>query len=74
MCAGLSASVFTSLYVGFLAQDPMAFLLFLAVTPSLIILVTQVFLNHVPFIQESELRMDTGRLPVSLSLGSGSVP
>lgn len=56
--------MFTSLYVGFLPDNAMAYLLFLAVTPSLIILATQLFLNHVPFIQESELRMDTGRLPL----------
>ena len=57
---GLSASVFTSLYIGFLAPDAMAYLQFLAVTPSIIIVITQFFLNHVPFIQASEIQQDTG--------------
>eukprot|EP00884_Botryococcus_braunii_P017132 jgi/Botrbrau1/4101/Bobra.152_3s0049.1 len=53
-CVGLSASVFTSIYVGFFQPDALDFLLFLAVAPALVNLLCLPFINRVPFPQASE--------------------
>ena len=48
---GLSASIYTTLYVAFLEPDEPKFLLMLAIGPSLIALCVAPFINFVPFIQ-----------------------
>lgn len=45
---GLSASVFTSLYVGVFAPDALSYLLFLALGPAALIAACSFFINHVP--------------------------
>jgi hypothetical protein len=59
-CAGLSASVFTSIYMAFFEGSAVSFLLFLAVAPTSMVLVTACFMNHVPFRQATESHEDTG--------------
>ena len=61
--AGLSGAVFTSLYVGFLQPDTLAFLLFIAVTPTVVVLIAACFVNFVPFVQDREVATDTGATP-----------
>ncbi|KFM24561.1 putative MFS-type transporter YhjX [Auxenochlorella protothecoides] len=55
-CEGLSASVFTAIYLGVFAPHAKPFLLFMAVAPAVIDLVGTLFVGHVPFIQHSELK------------------
>jgi MFS family permease len=52
---GLSASVYTAAYSGLFQPRADHFILFLAVVPSLVSLVGLLFINHVPFIQRSEI-------------------
>lgn len=48
---GLSASVYTAIYVAFLDPHSLTFLLLLGILPSLLALVCALFINKVPFIQ-----------------------
>lgn len=48
---GLSASIYTAIYVAFLDPDSVTFLLLLAILPSLLALCCVPFINKVPFIQ-----------------------
>lgn len=48
---GLSASIYTAIYVAFLDPDSVTFLLLLAILPSLLALICVPFINKVPFIQ-----------------------
>ena len=48
---GLSASIYTAIYVAFLDPDSVTFLLLLAILPSLLALCCVLFINKVPFIQ-----------------------
>ncbi len=48
---GLSASIYTAIYVAFLDPDSVTFLLLLAILPSLLALLCVPFINKVPFIQ-----------------------
>ena len=57
---GLSASVFTSLYLAFFQEDVIAYLLFLAVVPSATNLLFAFFINFVPFEQSGETPATTG--------------
>ncbi|KAK9815489.1 hypothetical protein WJX72_004521 [[Myrmecia] bisecta] len=57
-CVGLSASVFTTLYVAFFQPDAVRFLVFLAVAPAAVGLAALPFINYVPFIQSSELESE----------------
>jgi hypothetical protein len=59
VCAGLSGAVYTSLYVGFLQPDTLAFLVFIAVVPTAVALVAACFVNSVPFTQDKEVPAHT---------------
>lgn len=48
---GLSASIYTAIYVAFIDPDPVAFLLLLTIVPSVLALCCVPFINKVPFIQ-----------------------
>lgn len=48
---GLSASVYTAIYVAFLDPNSIAFLLLLAILPSVLAIFCVLFINRVPFIQ-----------------------
>lgn len=48
---GLSASVYTAIYVAFLDPHSVSFLLLLAILPSFLALGCVIFINRVPFIQ-----------------------
>lgn len=48
---GLSASVYTAIYVAFLDPDSVSYLLLLAILPSLLALCCALFIHRVPFIQ-----------------------
>ena len=61
--AGLSGAVYTSLYVGFLQPDTLGFLLFIAVTPTIVVLIATCFFNSVPFTQAKEIAGHTGIAP-----------
>ena len=52
--AGLSASIWTALYVGLFQPHAIDFLLFLAFVPAALTLVGLCFVNAVPFEQASE--------------------
>ena len=45
--AGLSGAVYTSLYVGFLQPDTLGLLLFIAIVPTVVVLIAACFVNHV---------------------------
>ena len=62
-CAGLSASLYTSLYSGFLAPDATAFLLLLAILPTLTVLSSLHFVNYVPYVPQCEDPTATGTTP-----------
>ena len=55
-CIGLSASVYTALYLGLYAPRSTDFLLFLAGAPTVLALACGPFVGHVPYIQHSELK------------------
>jgi len=48
---GLSASVYTAIYVAFLDPNSVTFLLLLAILPSVLAIFCVLFINKVPFIQ-----------------------
>ena len=48
---GLSASVYTAVYVAFIDPHQLSFLLLLAIMPSILALLCVIFINIVPFIQ-----------------------
>eukprot|EP00884_Botryococcus_braunii_P011942 jgi/Botrbrau1/20749/Bobra.0058s0077.1 len=48
---GLSASLYTTLYMGFLDPDATSFLLLLALGPALTVLLCSIVINYVPYIQ-----------------------
>lgn len=54
-CVGLSAAVYSLMYSGFLAPHALHYLLFLAIAPAIASIPALLTLNHVPFIQSSEL-------------------
>lgn len=51
---GLSSSIYTSIYVAFFEPDAVAFLLMLALAPTLIAALLSAGLNYVPFVEASE--------------------
>lgn len=71
-CEGLSASVFTAIYLGVFAPHAKPFLLFMAVAPAVIDLVGTLFVGHVPFIQHSELKRRGRRTFTTGVCGGGS--
>ncbi|DBA71966.1 TPA: hypothetical protein ACH3X2_010713 [Trebouxia sp. C0005] len=54
-CVGLSASVYTSIYVGFEEPDAITYLLYLAFIPAIVVMCSIPFVNFVPYTQKSEL-------------------
>ncbi|KAL3138776.1 hypothetical protein ABBQ32_005620 [Trebouxia sp. C0010 RCD-2024] len=54
-CVGLSASVYTSIYMGFEEPNAIRFLLYLAFIPALVGLCSLPFVNFVPYTQKSEM-------------------
>jgi hypothetical protein len=48
---GLSASMYTTIYISFLDPDAVKFLLLLAIGPAATVLLMAVFINYVPYIQ-----------------------
>lgn len=52
---GVSASLASSIYLGAFQPDGLSFLLFVAVLPMFIGLVTVPFMNGVPFVEQSEV-------------------
>ncbi|DBA83628.1 hypothetical protein WJX77_000101 [Trebouxia sp. C0004] len=54
-CVGLSASVYTSIYVGFEEPDAITYLLYLAFIPAIVVMCSIPFINFVPYTQKSEL-------------------
>lgn len=62
---GLSASVYTAIYVAFLDPNSVTFLLLLAVLPSVLAVLCVLFINRVPFIQaEPHTKVDLTAAPV----------
>lgn len=55
-CVGLSASVYTALYLGVFEPDARRFILFLAFAPSVVYWLGAPLIGHVPYIQHSELK------------------
>ena len=55
---GLSASVFSTLYLGLFASHVVRFLAFLCLAPAAVALAALPFLNCVPFVQCSELESE----------------
>jgi hypothetical protein len=51
---GLSSSVYTSIYVAFFEPDAVAFLLMLALLPTVLSALLSLGLNYVPYVEASE--------------------
>jgi hypothetical protein len=51
---GLSSSVYTSIYVAFFEPDAVAFLLLLALLPTVLSALLSLGLNYVPYVEASE--------------------
>lgn len=52
---GVSASLASSIYLGAYQPDGLSFLLFVAVLPLFVALLTVPLLNHVPYVKEAEV-------------------
>ena len=52
--------MYTSFYSGFLAPDATSFILLLATLPTLTLLISLHFVNHVPYVQKCEASTATG--------------
>ena len=49
--------------MGFLQPDTLAFLVFIAVVPTAVVLIAACFVNSVPFTQDKEVLMHTSEAP-----------
>ncbi|KAF6251968.1 Nodulin-like-domain-containing protein [Scenedesmus sp. NREL 46B-D3] len=59
---GLSSSVYTSMYVAFFEPDAVAFLLMLALLPTVLAALLSLGLNYVPYVEDSEACQHQQRL------------
>ena len=51
---GLSASIYTSVYIAAFEPDAVSFLLMLAIVPPVLCMILALFINYVPFVEASE--------------------